>query len=51
MAEMNKLDGLFVAMRNELARSVLKIVPPDTVEDIVQEAYVRPCSTLESQLL
>jgi RNA polymerase sigma factor (sigma-70 family) len=43
MAEMNKLDGLFVAMRNELARSVLKIVPPDTVEDIVQEAYVRLC--------
>ena len=43
MAEMHKLSGLFIALRNELARSVLKIVPPDTVEDIVQEAYVRLC--------
>jgi RNA polymerase sigma factor (sigma-70 family) len=41
MADIHKLSGLFVAMRNELARLVLKIVPPDKVEDIVQEAYVR----------
>ena len=32
----HKLSGLFLAIRNELARSVLKIVPPDSVEDSVQ---------------
>ncbi len=46
-----KLSGLFLAIRNELARSVLKIVPPDTVEDIVQEAYVRLCRVGDQDLI
>jgi hypothetical protein len=47
----HKLSGLFVAIRNELARSVLKIVPPDMVEDIVQEAYVRLCQVGDQDLI
>ena len=43
MSKFNELSAAFVGMRSELARSILKIVPPDTVEDIVQETYVKLC--------
>jgi len=43
MVKIYKLNELFISMRQELARSILKIVPPDTVEDIVQDTYVRLC--------
>lgn len=47
---MPKLSQLFVEIRNDLARSVLKIVPPHAVEDIVQEAYVRLCQIDEESV-
>ena len=36
MIKFKELSDAFIGMRSELARSILKIVPPDTVEDIVQ---------------
>ena len=41
--KMDLLSNLFIAMRNELSRAIVKIAPPHTVEDIVQETYVRLC--------
>ena len=35
--------GIYLGLRNALARSVTGIVPPKDVEDIVQETYVRVC--------
>jgi hypothetical protein len=43
MLKVQKLNNLRISMRDELARSALRFVPPDTVEDIVQETYVRLC--------
>ena len=43
MIKFKDLSDAFIGMRSELARSILKIVPPDTVEDIVQETYVKLC--------
>ena len=43
MKKFNKLMDAYIGMRGELAKSILKIVPPDTVEDIVQETYVKLC--------
>ncbi|MCS5572734.1 MAG: hypothetical protein NZ789_07335 [Pseudomonadales bacterium] len=37
MSKFRELTDAFVGMRSDLARSILKIVPPDTVEDIVQD--------------
>lgn len=34
---------LYMSLRGRLARSVVGIVPPREIEDIVQEAYVRVC--------
>ncbi len=34
---------IFLSMRRALARTVSRIVPPQEVEDIVQETYVRLC--------
>ena len=43
MSKFKELSDAFIGMRSDLARSILKIVPPDTVEDIVQETYVKLC--------
>ncbi|MEM6545537.1 MAG: sigma-70 family RNA polymerase sigma factor [Pseudomonadota bacterium] len=43
MSKFRELTDIFIGMRDDLARSILKIVPPDTVEDIVQETYVKLC--------
>ena len=40
MSKFRKLTDAFIEMRSELARSILKIVPPHTVEDIVQETFI-----------
>jgi RNA polymerase sigma-70 factor (ECF subfamily) len=36
-------NQLYMSLRGRLARSVVGIVPPREIEDIVQEAYVRVC--------
>ena len=41
-------DGLleaFIAIRDRIAGVVLRIAPPEEVEDIVQETYVRVCQS------
>ena len=38
---MGGLEELYLSMRGSLAGMVARIVPPDEVEDIVQETYVR----------
>ncbi len=43
MAESGRLIDKFLALRDQLARLVMSIVPPKEVEDIVQETYVRVC--------
>ena len=43
MAESGRLIDKFLALRGQLARLVMSIVPPKEVEDIVQETYVRVC--------
>lgn len=35
--------GVYLTVRASLARTLLRIVPPKEVEDIVQETYVRVC--------
>ena len=40
---MEDVRQVFLSMRLRLARVASRIVPPDEVEDIVQEAYVRLC--------
>lgn len=36
-----ELEELYLSMRGSLSRMVARIVPPDEVEDIVQETYIR----------
>jgi RNA polymerase sigma-70 factor (ECF subfamily) len=43
MAGAKSFNQLFLSLRGSLARSVVGIVPPREIEDIVQEAYVRVC--------
>lgn len=43
MAGDEGIYGVYLAVRASLARTVLRIVPPKEVEDIVQETYVRVC--------
>lgn len=43
MAIDEQLTGIFLSIRNRLARAITGIVPPKDVEDIVQETYVRVC--------
>ena len=43
MAESDRLIDVFIALRGQIARLVMSIVPPKEVEDIVQETYVRVC--------
>ena len=43
MTKKKELGGLFMKIRGRLSKSVAHIVPPDEIEDIVQETYVRIC--------
>ena len=43
MARTNGMYRVFLSLRAVIARSVMGIVPPKEVEDIVQETYVRAC--------
>jgi len=43
--------GLYLDLRNSLARSVRGIVPPKDVEDIVQETYVRVCQIEQKKII
>ena len=43
--------GLYLDLRNSLARSVRGIVPPKDVEDIVQETYVRVCQIEQKRII
>ncbi|MDE0453430.1 MAG: sigma-70 family RNA polymerase sigma factor [Gammaproteobacteria bacterium] len=43
MAEPGRLIDAYIALRGQIARLVMRIVPPKEVEDIVQETYVRIC--------
>ena len=43
MAESDRLFDAYMALRGQIARLVMRIVPPKEVEDIVQETYVRIC--------
>ena len=49
MSNFKELTDVFVGMRSDLLRSIQKIVPPDTVEDIVQESYVKLCQQKSDQ--
>jgi len=51
MLKKNELGGLFVIIKDKLSRSVAKIVPPDEIEDIVQETYVRVCQFEEKHTI
>lgn len=43
MFKNKELTTLFETIRDKLSKSVAQIVPPDEIEDIVQETYVRVC--------
>ena len=43
MAEPDRLIDAYLALREQIAHLVTRIVPPKEVEDIVQETYVRIC--------
>lgn len=43
MFKNEELSTLFQTIRGRLSKSVADIVPPDEIEDIVQETYVRVC--------
>ena len=43
MAKKEGILSIYMSLRSNLARSVMGIVPPKDVEDIVQETYVRIC--------
>jgi len=43
MSKFKEISEAFIGLRGQLARSIITIVPPDTVEDIVQESYVKLC--------
>lgn len=46
---MGPLEELYLSMRSGIARMVSAIVPPDEVEDIVQETYIRLRRAVVSQ--
>ena len=48
MAVDHKLVDLYVSIKTGLARSVMGIVPPAEIEDVVQETYVRVCQSQSS---
>lgn len=43
----NDIGVLYLSIKDGLARCVAKLVPPDEVEDVVQETYVRVCKFQE----
>jgi len=43
MSKNKEITNLFESIKSRLSKSVAKIVPPDEIEDIVQETYVRVC--------
>ena len=43
------LEELYLSMRGGISRMVARIVPPDEVEDIVQETYIRLRRVVVSQ--
>lgn len=43
MSNSSDIQNIFLSLRSSLARSVVGIVPPVEIEDIVQETYVRVC--------
>ena len=43
MAEPDRLIDAYLALREQIAQLVMRIVPPKEVEDVVQETYVRIC--------
>ena len=45
MATSDGLFEIFTAIRSRIANVVLRIAPPEEVEDIVQETYVRVCQS------
>jgi RNA polymerase sigma-70 factor (ECF subfamily) len=45
MADDGKIFRIYLKLRSKLAWSVAGLVPPDAVEDIVQETYVRICQS------
>lgn len=46
-----RILSVFIELRRKLAQSVLGIVPPREVEDIVQETYVRACQMDERAVM
>lgn len=48
MTDPQSLQDRYLTMRDRLARFVMRFLPPQEVEDIVQETYVRICQ-LEDQ--
>jgi len=43
MSDNKNIHNIYLSLRRSLARSVLGMVPPVEIEDIVQETYVRVC--------
>ena len=43
MAGVDSIHDIYMSLRESIARAQLGIVPPDEIEDIVQETYVRVC--------
>ena len=43
MAKNEKITNVYMKLRGQLARAVLRIAPPKEIEDIIQETYVRAC--------
>lgn len=43
MKDEDGLFNVFIRLRGKLARTLLSMVPPREIEDIVQETYVRAC--------
>lgn len=51
MSNGKTISDIFLSCRNYLAHVVSRIAPPDEIEDIVQETYVRACQIkLDSEI-
>jgi len=51
LARQNRLIEAYLELRGQLARLVMRIVPPREIEDIVQETYVRICRVDDQELI
>ncbi len=51
MAGSDRLIDVYLGLRGQLARLVMRIVPPKEVEDIVQETYVRICRVDDQEFI